>query len=75
MSTPLFDLERVRLNASANRVLAYLQEHGSATNVELCQPHVGGMRAVGRVHELRQAGYLIPKQHVKGGIWRYELMR
>ncbi len=71
MHLPLF--ERQRLNASARRVLAYLREHGSATNVELCQPHIGGMRAVGRVHELRQQGHLIPKAHVKGGVWRYTL--
>lgn len=63
-----------RLNAAALRVLAYLQRHGSATNVQLCQPEVGGLRAVGRVFELRKQGYQIEKAHVAGGVWNYTLI-
>ena len=68
-------VERDRLNAAAARVLAYLRLHGDATNVELCCPDVGGMRAVGRIHELRRAGHSISKEHVDGGVWRYRLER
>ena len=68
-------VERDRLNAAAARVLAYLQTCGEATNVELCRPDVGGMRAVGRIHELRQHGHAITKHHVSGGIWMYRLER
>ena len=66
-------VERDRLNAAALRVLAYLQRHGEATNVDLCRPDVGGMRAVGRIHELRKQGHVITKEHVDGGVWRYRL--
>ncbi len=68
-------VERDRLNAAAARVLAYLQRHGDATNVELCCPDVGGMRAVGRIHELRRDGHVISKEHLHGGVWRYRLER
>lgn len=63
--------ERTRLNAAALRVLAYLQQHGSATNAELVT--VGGIRAVGRLWDLQQHGYTITKSHVSGGTWRYTL--
>lgn len=66
--------ERRRLNAAAARVLAYLQAHEHATNVELCRPAVGGLRAIGRVHELRQDGWEIEKTHLLGGVWRYSLI-
>ena len=62
-----------RLHAACLRVLAHLQQHGSATNVELSQPEVGGLRGVGRVFELKRAGYPITKKHEHGGIWRYTL--
>ena len=67
-------VERERLNAAALRVLAYLEQHGEATNVELCRPEVGGMRAVGRIHELRRAGHAIEKKHLHGGIWAYRIV-
>lgn len=63
-----------RLNAAALRVLAYLQAHGSATNVELCTPEIGGLRAVGRIHELRRSGHQIEKTHLHGGLWSYRLV-
>lgn len=64
-------VERERLNAAALRVLEFLARHGEATNVELCDPSIGGMRAIGRVHELRRQGHHITKEHVTGGLWRY----
>jgi len=67
-------VERDRLNAAAERVLAYLKTHEWATNVELCHPSVGGNRAIGaRMTELRKRGYTFTKEHVEGGIWRYRL--
>ena len=65
--------ERARLNAAALRVLARLKE-GPATNVELCHPSIGGMRAVGRIHELRCDGWGIDKSHLSGGTWLYTLL-
>lgn len=65
-------LERQRLTAAADRVLAALRT-GPKTNVQLCHPSVGGLRGVGRVHDLRTAGYDIRKAHQHGGIWLYTL--
>jgi hypothetical protein len=64
-------VEKDRLNAAALRVLDHLKAHGSAVNWELAKPELGGMRAVGRIHELIHAGYDIRKEHVSGGTWRY----
>lgn len=65
-------LEKRRLNAAAIRVLIALQGAGEAglTNVQLSVPAIGGLRAVGRIDELREH-YAIEKQHVSGGTWRY----
>lgn len=71
VSPAVAEPERTRLNAAALRVLAYLQQHGSATNYELVA--VGGLRAVGRKNELEKHGYTITKQHEGGGVWRYTL--
>jgi hypothetical protein len=67
------DTERLRLSGNRARVLAYLQQHGSATNVELSRPDVGGLRGPGRVWELNQMGYRITKAKEHGGTWRYTL--
>jgi len=88
MMTPsLFDLppevvsaaiaphERQRLNAAAVRVLSHLQSRGWVTNAELCDPAIGGLRAVGRVWELQRHGYTVAKEHVSGGTWRYRLVQ
>lgn len=64
--------ERQRLNAAARRVLARLRE-GPALNFELCTPAIGGLRAIGRVDELRREGWDVRKEHVSGGTWRYTL--
>lgn len=66
-------VEKARLKASARRVLAYLELHGSATNVELSVPEIGGLAAVRRVWDLTEDGWRIEKSHVAGGIWRYTL--
>ena len=62
-----------RQNARA-RVLAALLAAGprGCTNVELCQPHVGGLRAIGRVDELREQ-WDIETIRVGGGRYRYVL--
>lgn len=67
------DTDRLRLSGNRARVLAYLQQHGSATNVELSRPDVGGLRGVGRVWELERMGYRITKAKEHGGTWRYTL--
>ena len=68
------ELER-RQNAR-ERVLAALLRAGpkGCTNVDLCQPHIGGLRAIGRVHELRR-DWDIETRHegMVGGRWRYIL--
>lgn len=66
-------LERERLNAAALRVLHYLQVNGSATNVQLSAPDLGGLRFGGRLWEIKNDGWVIEKSHVSGGIWLYEL--
>lgn len=65
-------VEKDRLNAASRRVLAFLKDRGpaGAMNYELCRPEVGGLRAVGRIDELREH-YLIDKEHVEKGAWRY----
>jgi len=66
------DLER---RATAReRVLAALEQAGprGVRNVELCQPDVGGLRAIGRVHELRR-DWAIETRREGGGVYRYML--
>jgi len=66
-------VERERLNAAAERVLAFLKAHHGATNVTLSSPELGGLRFGGRLHELKAHGYVILKHHVSGGTWFYRL--
>lgn len=64
--------EMERRNAAEDRVVAYLTAHGSATNVELCRPEVGGNRAIGRLWAAQRRRRInVRKEHVKGGIWKY----
>lgn len=65
----LFD-EAKRLSKADERLLARLRE-GPATNVDLVP--VCGLRSSARVHDLRQAGYQIKAEHVRGGVWLYTL--
>lgn len=62
--------ELQRRESNRDRVLARLQQ-GPATTMQLIA--VGGARAIGRVFELKRAGYDIATIHVDGGLWRYEL--
>jgi len=66
--------EMTRRSAAQRRVVAYLKARGSATNVELCRPEVGGNRGIGRLWQAVQAGEIaVRKSHVKGGVWRYSI--
>lgn len=62
-------LEMGRRESSRERVLERLQQ-GPALNTEL-----NGIcfRYGGRIHELRQTGFIILKEHVEGGVYRYTL--
>lgn len=64
--------ERKRLTRNAFKVLERLRQ-GIATNIELCTQELGGLRAIGRIHDLRLHGHVIESRHVKGGLWEYEL--
>ena len=66
--------EMTRRTTSRDRVLLALVEAGprGRTNVELCQPEIGGLRAVGRVDELREH-WRIETIRVRQGLYRYVL--
>lgn len=59
-----------RLSA-ANRELLRRLNVGPCTNIELA-PTVG-LRVSARVHDLRQAGYVIDAERGARGLWRYTL--
>jgi len=59
--------DKARTLSNREKVLAYLREHGSATNQRL--RGIGGARAMGRVNELQKAGYPITVRKIKGSIW------
>ena len=62
--------EQARLAGSKARILARLRQ-GPATNVELAGIC---LRFTGRMFELRSVDHwLIDKEHVGGGVWRYTL--
>jgi hypothetical protein len=68
--------ERRRLNAAALRLLDYLKARPGqwVPNHELCEPSVGGNRAIGaRMPELKADGWIFDKRHVKDGCWEYRL--
>ena len=60
--------EQQRLERAEDRVLRALQA-GPKTNVDLVQ--IGGIRATGRISDLRAQGHIIHADHVRGGLWRY----
>lgn len=62
--------ERARRLNSRDQVLAYLQLHGSATGEDLNRIC---FRYGARLQELRQAGYRITTEAVRGGLFRYRL--
>ncbi len=59
--------DRTRALSNKEKVLAYLREHGSATNQRL--RGIGGARAMGRVNELVKEGYPITVRKIKGAEW------
>jgi hypothetical protein len=59
--------DKARTRSNREKVLAYLREHGSATNHRL--RGIGGSRALARVHELQKAGYPITVRKLKGAEW------
>ena len=59
--------DKARTLSNREKVLAYLREHGSATNQRL--RGIGGSRALARVHELQKAGYPITVRKLKGAEW------
>jgi hypothetical protein len=60
--------EQQRLERAEDRVLRALQA-GPKTNVDLVA--IGGIRATGRISDLRAQGHIIHADHVRGGIWCY----
>jgi hypothetical protein len=67
--------DRRRLKGAVLRVLERLRQ-GPATNLELADPRVGGLRAAARVHDLKRAGFAITSQHQagEGPLWLYTLV-
>ena len=59
--------DTIRTLSNRDKVLQFLQKHGSATNTRL--RGIGGARAMGRVHELQKAGYPITVRKLKGAEW------
>jgi hypothetical protein len=55
------------------RALERAGDHGLPTAV-LCQPHIGGTRFGGRVHELRQEGHQIRCRYLRPGSHLYTLV-
>jgi hypothetical protein len=67
----------VRRRPSAKqRVLAELRRAGprGLTTAQISHPSIGGIRATGRVHELREAGWIVEATRVREGSWLYRLI-
>lgn len=65
--------EQARRKGNRERALEALQAAGprGITNIELVQ--IAGLRAGGRVQELRDRGHVITCDHERDGIYRYTL--
>lgn len=61
--------QQKRLTARA-RVALLLADGGWHSNVEICHPHIGGNRGVGRLWELQRQGAVVEKRRV--GVDQYE---
>ena len=61
--------ETARRQNNRDRALALLQLRGRVSNVELVG--VAGLRAGGRIFELRQMGYRIEGEDASGGLYYY----
>lgn len=61
-----------RRSTARSRVLAALIVAGprGCRNVDLALPSIGGLRAMGRVHELQREGHDITVTREQGGVWR-----
>jgi len=55
--------------SQTGRILKFLQEQGSATNVQL--NNMGIYRYGARIYELRREGHRILSIHEKAGLWRF----
>ena len=53
------------MNPQCERILRYLDEHGSITQME-ATAELGIIRLPSRIHELRRDGYDIPKEFESG---------
>lgn len=69
----VLESDRPRLRGACLRVLERLKE-GPATNLQLIGPECGGARFGSRLRDLRVAGVIWKKRHVKGAVWEYELI-
>jgi hypothetical protein len=65
-----------RRPTAKQRVVAELRTRGprGLTTAEISHPSIGGIRASGRVHELREDGYVIHVSRVRDGCYRYVLI-
>jgi len=68
----VFLRERERLNRKARQILELLKDRRWHKNVELAKITI---RYSARIHELREAGFIIEKAYLGDGIWVYRLVR
>jgi hypothetical protein len=71
--TTEYEADRPRLNRNQQRILTALRESGKRgmTNVELCGPHLGGLRSGARLGELKRMGLVGEPVRETGGLWRW----
>jgi hypothetical protein len=65
--------EKDRLNATARRLLVFLQERQGQWIDNAVLLSEGGFRYGGRLYEIKHDGWLIEKRHIEGGCWQYRL--
>lgn len=65
--------ERARLLTNYERVEALMMDFRWHSSVELMR--VGGMRAVGRLHEAKQHGWTYDKRKKSAGVFEYRLRK
>jgi len=59
--------DTIRTLSNKQKLLAALKRRGRLTNHEA--RHIGGARAMGRIHELQQSGEPITVRKLKGATW------
>ena len=67
------DAERARLRTNRDRVEALMRDGDWHTSLELIE--VGGIRAVGRLFDLKAHGYDYDKRRRSAGVFEYRLRR